>query len=120
MQVSIYIVNRRRNLGVREEYLFKTIDLFEEQDMSAVVECLYQLKLVVEKKSPPQTQKDSRNHSHVPQNQPKRRNWLWISLSQLIIGPFLAGIAAGIGLKFGRGIFVNFLRSSPQSILPSS
>jgi len=101
-------VEHCQSLGVAEQYLFKTIDLYEEMNMDLVVECLYQLKQLFQPKvdRPKTTKKKNTDSSYSFQES---------AIATDLLIPFLYGATFGMALKCGKQIST-YIFSSMQHV----
>jgi len=105
-------VKKCREMGVPEESLFMTIDLFEENNMKLVVECLLQLKVIVQSQQQQQQRQTSHETKEIELPKTKKvlkyrgnRRFIWGLLNGIascIIGPMIFGVAIGFGVNLGN------------------
>jgi len=127
-------VEECRKLGVKENSLFLTADLHEEKNIGLVVDCILNLKKIVEHKNFDHTRakviykKKQERERQKTKLYPKSRNtflrpvistfqfakgiFSWCVFGVQIMNdycviPFIMSIAVGIGIKLGRSTFMS-------------
>jgi len=119
-------VEECRKLGVRDNYLFISMDLFEEKNIELVCDCVLQLKKIVQSKNFKNTRAKYKRKRERERMARTQGNGLGILVSGVslvgglfrwtlsavrtsgnyLVHPLFVGIAIGCGVKFGRTCFL--------------